>query len=203
MEKVKPQVGTWCACSLPMAVRKQMFALSQAVVLQAEFCSWHYLPCPGKPPCVHLIPKGFWDSPRLTDVFLPVLVCFCWTQVFALSTHPYGCRVIQRILEHCLPEQTLPILEELHQHTEQLVQVSVGTGDWVLLGLCEHWVFHCWGRTKRNVAGKASSLIILIVFRYPANINVGFESFSKGKLSIEWECFLMMLKELMQRADSV
>lgn len=47
-------------------------------------------------------------------------------QVFALSTHPYGCRVIQRILEHCLPEQTLPILEELHQHTEQLVQVSVG-----------------------------------------------------------------------------
>uniref|UniRef100_A0A8C4IG41 Pumilio homolog 1 n=1 Tax=Dicentrarchus labrax TaxID=13489 RepID=A0A8C4IG41_DICLA len=43
-------------------------------------------------------------------------------QVFALSTHPYGCRVIQRILEHCLPEQTLPILEELHQHTEQLVQ---------------------------------------------------------------------------------
>jgi hypothetical protein len=32
--------------------------------------------------------------------------------------------VIQRILEHCLPEQTLPILEELHQHTEQLVQVE-------------------------------------------------------------------------------
>lgn len=46
------------------------------------------------------------------------------SQVFALSTHPYGCRVIQRILEHCLPEQTLPILEELHQHTEQLVQVT-------------------------------------------------------------------------------
>uniref|UniRef100_A0A665W9H0 Pumilio homolog 1 n=1 Tax=Echeneis naucrates TaxID=173247 RepID=A0A665W9H0_ECHNA len=45
-------------------------------------------------------------------------------QVFALSTHPYGCRVIQRILEHCLPEQTLPILEELHQHTEQLVQLA-------------------------------------------------------------------------------
>ena len=28
-------------------------------------------------------------------------------QVFSLSTHPYGCRVIQRILEHCTPEQTL------------------------------------------------------------------------------------------------
>lgn len=52
------------------------------------------------------------------------IYCACVVQVFALSTHPYGCRVIQRILEHCLPEQTLPILEELHQHTEQLVQVS-------------------------------------------------------------------------------
>ena len=45
-------------------------------------------------------------------------------QVFVLSTHPYGCRVIQRILEHCTQEQTLPILEELHQHSEQLGQVS-------------------------------------------------------------------------------
>uniref|UniRef100_A0A8C2H1P9 Pumilio RNA-binding family member 2 n=1 Tax=Cyprinus carpio TaxID=7962 RepID=A0A8C2H1P9_CYPCA len=43
-------------------------------------------------------------------------------QVFVLSTHPYGCRVIQRILEHCTQEQTLPILEELHQHSEQLGQ---------------------------------------------------------------------------------
>lgn len=31
-------------------------------------------------------------------------------QVFVLSTHPYGCRVIQHILEHCTAEQTLPIL---------------------------------------------------------------------------------------------
>lgn len=43
--------------------------------------------------------------------------------MFVLSTHPYGCRVIQRILEHCTQEQTLPILEELHQHSEQLGQV--------------------------------------------------------------------------------
>lgn len=43
-------------------------------------------------------------------------------QVYALSTHPYGCRVIQRILEHCTPEQTTAILDELHSSTEQLVQ---------------------------------------------------------------------------------
>ena len=62
----------------------------------------------------------------LSKTFSSVLPYVCQTQVFALSTHPYGCRVIQRILEHCLPEQTLPILEELPQHTEQLVQVVLG-----------------------------------------------------------------------------
>lgn len=55
-------------------------------------------------------------------------VCNPVFKVFVLSTHPYGCRVIQRILEHCTAEQTLPILEELHQHTEQLVQVSACIG---------------------------------------------------------------------------
>ena len=31
-------------------------------------------------------------------------------QVYPLATHPYGCRVIQRILEHCGEEQTVRIL---------------------------------------------------------------------------------------------
>ena len=28
-------------------------------------------------------------------------------QVYALATHPYGCRVIQRIFEHCADEETV------------------------------------------------------------------------------------------------
>lgn len=47
-------------------------------------------------------------------------------QVLTLSTHPYGCRVIQRILEHCTSEQTSPILDEMHQHVEQLIQDQYG-----------------------------------------------------------------------------
>ena len=46
-------------------------------------------------------------------------------QVYSLATHPYGCRVIQRILEYCMAEQTEPILRELHTSTEKLVYVSV------------------------------------------------------------------------------
>ena len=32
-------------------------------------------------------------------------------QVMQLSTHPYGCRVIQRILEHCNEEDNKSVLE--------------------------------------------------------------------------------------------
>lgn len=53
-----------------------------------------------------------------------VVISIC--QVLTLSTHPYGCRVIQRILEHCTPEQTTPILDEMHAHVEQLIQDQYG-----------------------------------------------------------------------------
>ena len=60
----------------------------------------------------------------------------CHLKVYALSTHPYGCRVIQRILEHCMPEQTSQILDELHQHTERLVQDQYG--NYVIQHVLEH-----------------------------------------------------------------
>ena len=56
--------------------------------------------------------------------------------MYPLSTHPYGCRVIQRILEHCKPEQTAPILEELHQNTDQLLQDQYG--NYVIQHVLEH-----------------------------------------------------------------
>lgn len=53
-----------------------------------------------------------------------------------MSTHPYGCRVIQRILEHCVHDQTQPILEELHKNTERLVQDQYG--NYVIQHVLEH-----------------------------------------------------------------
>ncbi|KAG5855877.1 hypothetical protein ANANG_G00001400 [Anguilla anguilla] len=86
-------------------------------------------------------------------------------QVFALSTHPYGCRVIQRILEHCLPEQTLPILEELHQHTEQLVQDQYG--NYVIQHVLEH------GRTEdksKIVAEIRGNVLGLSQHKFASNV---------------------------------
>lgn len=43
-----------------------------------------------------------------------------------LSTHAYGCRVIQRILEHCTLEQTLPLVDELIWKCRELVKNQFG-----------------------------------------------------------------------------
>nr|XP_033794666.1 pumilio homolog 2 isoform X11 [Geotrypetes seraphini] len=77
-------------------------------------------------------------------------------QVFVLSTHPYGCRVIQRILEHCTAEQTLPILEELHQHTEQLVQDQYG--NYVIQHVLEHGRPEDKSKIVTEIRGKVLSL---------------------------------------------
>lgn len=47
-------------------------------------------------------------------------------QVLALSTHSYGCRVIQRILQYCTPEQVDPIFEELYACANSLFEDQYG-----------------------------------------------------------------------------
>jgi hypothetical protein len=57
-------------------------------------------------------------------------------QVYSLATHPYGCRVIQRILEHCEESQVTPILDELLRCTVSLVQDQYG--NYVIQHVLEH-----------------------------------------------------------------
>ena len=47
-------------------------------------------------------------------------------EVHGLATHPYGCRVLQRIFENCPPHQTRALLDELHRYTQQLIQDQYG-----------------------------------------------------------------------------
>lgn len=48
-------------------------------------------------------------------------------QVASLSAHPYGCRVIQRVLEHCSDEaRLLSVMEEVLAATCQLAQDQYG-----------------------------------------------------------------------------
>ena len=77
-------------------------------------------------------------------------VCFeliVSVQVYPMATHPYGCRVIQRILEHCTAQQTHILLKEIHLHTHQLITVST------LLVLLLAWPCVYWSSCTRVVSG--------------------------------------------------
>lgn len=56
--------------------------------------------------------------------------------VVQLSMHPYGCRVIQRVLEHCTEEQKRPVLEALHANVRTLVLDQYG--NYVIQHVIEH-----------------------------------------------------------------
>uniref|UniRef100_A0A1I8IWQ2 PUM-HD domain-containing protein n=1 Tax=Macrostomum lignano TaxID=282301 RepID=A0A1I8IWQ2_9PLAT len=89
----------------------------------------------------------------------------CIECVFSLSTHPYGCRVIQRILEHCTATQTQPILDELHQYTERLVQDQYG--NYVVQHVLEH------GRPDdkaRMIAVLRGKLMSLSTHKFASNV---------------------------------
>jgi len=47
-------------------------------------------------------------------------------QVAKMSTHQYGCRVVQRMLEHCQPKAKRVILDELLEHVLPLITDSYG-----------------------------------------------------------------------------
>lgn len=64
--------------------------------------------------------------------------------------------MIQRILEHCTPEQTSPILEELHAHTEQLVQDQYG--NYVIQHVLEHGRPEDKSKLIQSVRGKVLTL---------------------------------------------
>merc|ERR1711871_286546 len=57
-------------------------------------------------------------------------------QVKELSKHPYGCRVVQRILEHCTNGQKASVLEELRKCCADLVQDQYG--NYVIQHVMQH-----------------------------------------------------------------
>lgn len=77
-------------------------------------------------------------------------------QVLNLSTHPYGCRIIQRILEHCTPEQTTPILEELHQQTERLLMDQYG--NYVI----QHVLEHGRAEDRSRILGQVKNKVLML-----------------------------------------
>ncbi|KZV61064.1 ARM repeat-containing protein [Peniophora sp. CONT] len=56
--------------------------------------------------------------------------------VYELASHPYGCRVLQRCLEHLGLDATRPLLDELQKYITDLMQDQFG--NYVVQFLCEN-----------------------------------------------------------------
>ena len=88
-----------------------------------------------KPEKLQFIIDAFLAQPNtvMPSAQTNILVLF---QVYELSIHPYGCRVIQRVLEHCSDEQKKPVLEALHSNMKRLVIDQYG--NYVVQHVVEH-----------------------------------------------------------------
>ncbi|KAH9966687.1 armadillo-type protein [Russula dissimulans] len=82
----------------------------------------HVLKCVKDANGNHVVQKLIERVPAERLSFIPAFK----GSVFELSTHPYGCRVLQRCFEHLGEEQTRPLMDELHKYIINLMQDQFG-----------------------------------------------------------------------------
>ena len=81
--------------------------------------------------CIEVVSKASAEAtdPEMAE-FLNLRINFILDafkgRIKELSSHPYGCRVIQRLLEHCSSDHKTTVLEELRQYYSELVQDCYG-----------------------------------------------------------------------------
>ncbi|GFP97364.1 pumilio homolog 1 [Phtheirospermum japonicum] len=81
------------------------------------------------------------------------IVSTFFDQVVTLSTHPYGCRVIQRVLEHCMDEETQSkVMTEILGSVSMLAQDQYG--NYVIQHVLEHGKPHERSAIIQELAGK-------------------------------------------------
>ncbi|KAK1396806.1 Armadillo-like helical, Nucleic acid binding NABP, Armadillo-type fold protein [Heracleum sosnowskyi] len=81
------------------------------------------------------------------------IVSAFFDQVVTLSTHPYGCRVIQRVLEHCEDTETQSkVMEEILGCVSMLAQDQYG--NYVIQHVLEHGKPHERTTIIQELAGK-------------------------------------------------
>ncbi|KAJ9146687.1 hypothetical protein P3X46_028922 [Hevea brasiliensis] len=98
----------------------------------------------------HVIQKCIECVPEENIQFI---VSTFFDQVVTLSTHPYGCRVIQRILEHCKdPKTQSKVMDEILGAVSMLAQDQYG--NYVVQHVLEHGKPHERSAIIKELAGK-------------------------------------------------
>jgi len=86
--------------------------------------------------------------------------------VFELCVHTYGCRVIQRILEHCLEKQTRPIIDQILAEIHTLTKNEFG--NYVIQHILEHGKFQ--GDKNKIVKSIKGKVIELSNHKFASNV---------------------------------
>ena len=97
------------------------------------------------------------SSPDMTEYLssrIQFIIQAFQTRVKELSMHPYGCRVVQRILEHCTSAQKGPVLEELRQCCRELIQDQYG--NYVI----QHVMQHGWEADRAILIREVQSRLL-------------------------------------------
>ncbi|KAI3811571.1 hypothetical protein L1987_21296 [Smallanthus sonchifolius] len=98
----------------------------------------------------HVIQKCIECAP---EEHIQFIITTFYDQVVILSTHPYGCRVIQRVLEHCEdPETQSKVMDEILACVSMLAQDQYG--NYVVQHVLEHGKPHERSIIIQELAGK-------------------------------------------------
>ena len=77
-------------------------------------------------------------------------------QYVELSCHPYGCRIVQRLLEHCSPAQTDGLLAQLLASTDHLLLDQYG--NYVIQHVLDHGV----PANKTRIIAKIEGRVLML-----------------------------------------
>ena len=106
--------------------------------------------------CIECVPED-----RIPFVLEPIL-----SQIFKLCTHQYGCRVIQRVLEHCRkPATQSAVMNEIVQHAFSLTEDKYGNY------VVQHVLQHGKPEERSSIIQKLTGqVVILSQQKYASNV---------------------------------
>ena len=107
--------------------------------------------------CIEIVSRTAKENPDMSEYLssrIQFIINAFQNRVKELSKHPYGCRVVQRILEHCTNQQKASVLEELRICCAELVQDQYG--NYVI----QHVMQHGWDEDRAILIREVQSHLL-------------------------------------------
>ncbi|EFP07377.1 CRE-PUF-8 protein [Caenorhabditis remanei] len=85
--------------------------------------------------------------------------------IYDMSVDPYGCRVVQRCLEHCIPQQTRPVIERIHERFDDIANNQYGNY------VVQHVILHGSDADRMLIVNRvADNLFEFSTHKYSSNV---------------------------------